>query len=48
MRRFNELYAPVLVELKAVVSEVPRLVGLDGKNKMGKSLGNAITLDASA
>jgi len=48
VRRFNELYAPVLVEPKALVGEVPRLIGLDGKNKMSKSLGNAITLDASA
>lgn len=48
VRRFNELYAPVLIEPKAVVGEVPRLVGLDGKSKMSKSMGNAITLDASA
>ncbi|WDL96686.1 tryptophan--tRNA ligase [Alicyclobacillus sp. ALC3] len=48
VRRFNELYAPVLIEPKAVVGDVPRLVGLDGKNKMSKSMGNAITLDASA
>jgi tryptophanyl-tRNA synthetase len=48
VRRFNELYAPVLVEPKAVVGEVPRLIGLDGKSKMSKSLGNAISLDATA
>ncbi|QQE77256.1 tryptophan--tRNA ligase [Alicyclobacillus sp. SO9] len=48
VRRFNELYAPVLLEPKAVVGEVPRLIGLDGRSKMSKSLGNAITLDASA
>ena len=48
VRRFNELYAPVLVEPEAVVGEVPRLVGLDGKSKMSKSLGNAIMLDSTA
>lgn len=48
VRRFNELYAPVLVEPQAVVGEVSRLVGLDGKSKMSKGLGNAISLDASA
>jgi len=48
VRRFNELYAPVLFEPKAIVGEVPRLVGLDGKSKMSKSMGNAITLDSTA
>lgn len=43
-RRFNELYKPVLVEPKALVGEVGRLVGLDGSAKMSKSLGNAIYL----
>ncbi len=48
VRRFNELYRPVLVEPKALVSETPRLIGTDGSAKMSKSLGNTITLDASA
>ncbi|GED66376.1 tryptophan--tRNA ligase [Brevibacillus reuszeri] len=48
VRRFNQLYKPVLVEPRALVGEVPRLVGLDGNNKMSKSLGNAIHLDSSA
>lgn len=48
VRRFNELYGEVLVEPNAVVGAVPRLVGLDGKSKMSKSLGNAISLDATA
>lgn len=47
VRRFNELYAPVLVEPQAILGEVPRLIGLDGTSKMSKSLGNAISLDAS-
>ena len=45
VRRFNDLYAPVLVEPQALVSKVPRLVGLDGKNKMSKSLNNCVYLD---
>ena len=44
VRKFNATYAPVLVEPDARVSEVPRLVGLDGNTKMSKSLGNAIFL----
>jgi len=47
VRRFNDLYAPVLVEPSALVGEVSRLVGLDGKNKMSKSLNNAIFLSDS-
>lgn len=47
VRRFNELYKPVLVEPQAMVSEVPRLVGTDGNAKMSKSLGNAIALDST-
>jgi tryptophanyl-tRNA synthetase len=44
IRRFNELYKPVLVEPQAITSSVTRLVGLDGKNKMSKSLNNCIYL----
>lgn len=44
VRKFNANYAPVLVEPEAMVSEVSRLVGLDGNAKMSKSLGNAIYL----
>jgi len=48
VRSFNKIYKPVLVEPKALVSKVPRLPGTDGKNKMGKSLGNAIYLSDSS
>ncbi|GBF05195.1 tryptophanyl-tRNA synthetase II, trpS [Deinococcus aerius] len=48
VRRFNHLYAPVLVEPKALVGETARLPGLDGRAKMSKSLGNAIFLSDSA
>jgi len=45
VRAFNRAYqTDVLVEAEAIVSPVPRLPGTDGKNKMGKSLGNAIFL----
>lgn len=44
VRRFNDLYKPVLVEPEVLVGDVPRLVGLDGKAKMSKSLNNAIFL----
>ncbi len=44
VRRFNELYEPVLVEPQVLVGEVPRLLGLDGKEKMSKSLNNCIFL----
>ena len=44
VRRFNDLYGEVLVEPEALVGEAARLVGLDGKNKMSKSLNNAIWL----
>ncbi|MEA4926476.1 MAG: tryptophan--tRNA ligase [Syntrophomonadaceae bacterium] len=44
VRRFNDLYRPVLIEPEILVGQVPRLVGLDGKTKMSKSLNNAIYL----
>ena len=44
VRRFNSMYAPVLVEPQIMLSRCPRLIGLDGNAKMGKSLGNAIYL----
>ncbi|MFC4427384.1 tryptophan--tRNA ligase [Deinococcus navajonensis] len=48
VRRFNSLYAPVLMEPQALVGRAARLPGLDGQEKMGKSLGNAIFLSDSA
>jgi tryptophanyl-tRNA synthetase len=43
-RRFNDLYRPVFPIPEALIGEVPILVGIDGKAKMSKSLGNAIFL----
>lgn len=49
VRRFNFLYkTDVLKETKAIVSKGKRLPGIDGKEKMSKSLGNAIFLSDDA
>ncbi|MDQ3018481.1 MAG: tryptophan--tRNA ligase [bacterium] len=46
---FNRTYdTDVLVKPSAMLSDVSRLPGVDGKAKMGKSLGNAIYLSDSA
>ena len=44
VRKFNSIYGETLVEPKAVLSSEKRIKGLDGNDKMGKSLGNAIYL----
>src|SRR5207302_3803567 len=43
-RRFNELFAPIFPEPKSLIPEVGLLPGTDGREKMGKSLDNAIYL----
>ncbi len=43
-RRFNYLYGEVFPIPEVMIGEVPTLVGIDGKAKMSKSLGNAIFL----
>lgn len=48
VRRFNDMYSPVLTEPEVMLSPCSRLMGLDGNAKMGKSLGNAIYLSDSA
>ena len=47
VRKFNSIYGETLVEPKAVLSDHKRIKGLDGNEKMGKSLGNAIYLSDS-
>jgi tryptophanyl-tRNA synthetase len=42
-RRFNHLYGPVFPEPEALLTETPKLLGLDGR-KMSKSYGNSIYL----
>ena len=44
VRKFNSIYGEVLKEPQQVLSEATRVKGLDGNDKMGKSLGNAIYL----
>jgi len=51
VRRFNSVYAPVLVEPEIMLPDnasARRLPGIDGKEKMSKSLGNCIYLSDSA
>ena len=51
VRRFNQIYAPVLVEPNIMLPEnatARRLPGTDGKEKMSKSLGNCIYLSDAA
>src|SRR6266852_44457 len=43
VRRFNHLYGAVLVEPHPYLTEVPKILGLDGR-KMSKSYGNAVEL----
>ena len=47
VRKFNSIYGETLLEPKAVLSNAKRIKGLDGNEKMGKSLGNAIYLSDS-
>jgi tryptophanyl-tRNA synthetase len=42
------MFGEVFPEPKGLVGRVPRLVGIDGQAKMGKSLGNAIFLKDDA
>ena len=47
VRKFNGIYGEVFREPQAYLSETKRIKGLDGNEKMGKSLGNAIYLSDS-
>ena len=47
VRKFNSIYGETLIEPEAVLSNSKRIKGLDGNEKMGKSLGNAIYLSDS-
>ena len=42
VRKFNNIYGETLKEPEGLLSENKRIKGLDGNDKMGKSLGNAI------
>ncbi len=47
VRKFNSIYGEILKEPEIMLSENKRIKGLDGNEKMGKSLGNAIYLSDS-
>ena len=47
VRKFNSIYGETLKEPEIVLSKNKRIKGLDGNEKMGKSLGNAIYLSDS-
>ena len=44
VRKFNSIYGETLKEPTPILSNTKRVKGLDGNEKMGKSLGNAIFL----
>ena len=44
VRKFNSIYGNTLIEPDTYLSNTSRIKGLDGNEKMGKSLGNAIYL----
>ena len=44
VRKFNKIYGETLKEPESYLSKSSRIKGLDGNEKMGKSLGNAIYL----
>ncbi len=44
VRKFNSIYGDTLKEPSILLSDNKRIKGLDGNDKMGKSLGNAIYL----
>lgn len=49
VRKFNRIYnSNILKECKPILSKTSRLVGIDGKAKASKSLGNCIFLSDSA
>ena len=43
-RKFNSIYGETFAEPETILSKTPRIKGLDGNEKMGKSLGNSIFL----
>ena len=47
VRKLNSIYGETLKEPQAILSDTKRVKGLDGNDKMGKSLGNAIFLNDS-
>src|SRR3989338_3874236 len=48
VRKFNAVYGETFKEVEPIMGDASRLVGIDGKAKMSKSLSNAIYLSDSA
>ncbi|MCC6998257.1 MAG: tryptophan--tRNA ligase [Deltaproteobacteria bacterium] len=46
-RKFNARYGDLFPEPKPLLTQTPKIVGLDGEAKMSKSVGNTITLGES-
>ncbi len=46
--KFNSVYGKTFNKIQPILSDIPRLVGIDGSAKASKSLSNAIFLDDSA
>ena len=44
VRKFNRAFGPTFPEPKALLSAAPRILGMDGKSKMSKSLNNYVGL----
>lgn len=47
VRRFNSLLGPTFLEPEAKLTSFPMVIGLDGKDKMSKSLNNQLEISAS-
>jgi tryptophanyl-tRNA synthetase len=45
VRKFNSVFGDTFPEPKAKLGDIPRILGLDGVNKMSKSLDNCLYLD---
>lgn len=45
--KFNSIYGETFRKIKPILSNTPRLIGIDGNAKASKSMGNAIYLDDS-
>ena len=48
VRRFNSMFGPTFIEPQAVLTETPLVIGLDGQQKMSKTLNNHLELASSA
>ncbi len=46
VRRFNSLFGPTFLEPEAKLTSFPMVIGLDGKDKMSKSLNNQLEISA--